>query len=317
MRTRFTLPTMLLFLAFGCDAPVANPTDAATSDAGTTEDTGTPGEDVGIDGGSSGCGTAAPDVSATPATEGLSIGRDGTIYFSVSGGVARITPDGTLETSWLRIPGASTVWGLVLDATNTHLYVGSPSLGQVVTVSGLDATPSFVTLATIAQPNGLTMGTDGFLYVSDFGNNDVLRVDVTDGTSESILMTPIANANGVAFTDTGTLLVDSYAGARVFELTLDASHHETGRTTAATGVGAPDGIAVDENGVLYVGDNNGRVLQMAADGTVDMVLASGLTAVANLEWGAGPLDCHHLYVASGGGVSRIELTVGQRVVPWH
>lgn len=316
MRTRFSIPTILLSLAVGCGGPATSDTDAAVHDAGTTADTGTT-EDTGVDGGSTGCGTAAPDVSATPGTEGLAIGRDGTIYFSVSGGVARITPDGTLETSWLRITGAGTVWGMVLDDTNTHLYVGSPSIGEVVTVSGLDGTPTYETLVAIAQPNGLTFGPDGFLYVSDFGGNDVRRVNVADGTDESILATPIANANGVAFTDEGTLLVDSYSGGRVFELTLDAAHHESGRTTAATGVGAPDGIAVDENGVLYVGDNNGRVLQIAADGTVDMVLATGLSAVANLEWGAGPLDCHDLYVASGDGVSRIELTVGQRVVPWH
>jgi sugar lactone lactonase YvrE len=315
MRTRFSFPSLLLILAFGCDAPVTPANDAAVYDGGS--DAGMV-DDVGIDGGGTGCGTAAPDLSATGSTEGLSIGRDGTIYYSVSGGVARITPDGTLEANWLRITGAGTVWGMVLDETNTHLYVGSPSLGEVVTVSGLDGTPTYETLIAIEAPNGLTFGPDGFLYVSDFAGNDVRRVDVTAGTDESILASPIASANGLAFTDAGTLLVDSYSGARVFELTLDATFHETGRTTAANGVGAPDGIAVDENGVLYVGDNNGRVLRMAADGTVDTVLVTGLSRVANLEWGAGPLDCHHLYVASGAGVSRIEdLTVGQRDVPWH
>jgi hypothetical protein len=315
---RFAFPCLLLALAFGCDSP------AAGTDAGGLTDTG--GADSGgeidggtgdVDSGGGGCGGAMPDLADTSGQEGLAIARDGTIYMSESGGVGRLLPDGTYDASWLSIPGAGTVWGMVLDATNTHLYVGSPSLGRVVTVSDLDSTPTFVTLANITQPNGLTMGDDGSLYVSDFGNDDVLRVDVTDGTSESILATPIGNANGLAFTDEGTLLVDSYSGGRVFELTLDASHHETGRTTAATGVGSPDGIAVDENGTLYVGDNNGRVLQIAADGTVDMVLASGLSATANLEWGVGPLDCHDLYVASGSGLSRIALPVGQRAVPWH
>jgi sugar lactone lactonase YvrE len=314
MRTRFALISILLGLAVGCDAPAAA-VDAATSDAGV--DSGAPPDDVGIDSGAAACGTGAPDVSSTPGSEGLAIARDGTIYFSVSNGVARIAPDGTLDTGWLHITGAGTVWGMVLDEDNTHLYVGSPSRGDVVTVSGLDGTPTFAPLVDIAQPNGLTLGPDGFLYVSDFGVGDVLRVNVADGTSESILAMPIGNANGVAFTDTGTLLVDSYSGARVFELTLDASFHETSRATAATGVGSPDGIAVDENGVLYVGDNNGRVLQIAADGTVDMVLASGLAGVANLEWGQGVLNCHDLYVASGDGISVIHLDVGQRVVPWH
>ncbi len=314
MRTRFLFPSLLLTLAFGCDAPVTPATDAFVTDGGT--DAGMT-DDVGIDGGAPSCGTAEPDLSGTGSSEGLTIGRDGTIYFSVSGGVARITPDGTLESSWLRITGASTVWGMVLDASNTHLYVGSPSLGEVVTVSQLDGTPTYETLVDVAAPNGLTFGPDGFLYVSNFSGNDVRRVDVATGADESILASPIQSANGLAFTDEGTLLVDSYSGARVFELTLDATFHETDRTTAAMGVGAPDGIAVDENGVLYVGDNMGRVLQIAADGTIETVLASGLPSAANIEFGAGPLNCHHLYVASGNGISRIELTVGQRAVPWH
>jgi hypothetical protein len=48
-----------------------------------------------------------------------------------------------------------------------------------------------------------------------------------------------------------------------------------------------------------------------------MTLQMGHSGTANLEWGAGVLGCHDLYVATGTGLTRIPLTVGQRAVPWH
>lgn len=346
------LSVPIVVVAAGCDGGSATTPDAGTSDAGTsdastsdagTSDAGTVGTDVGtstdagtaddasvsIDasslpdafagtdaGASPSCGTARPALDATSGTEGLVIARDGAIYYSVRGGVARIAPDGTIDEAWLRVASGATIWGLALDASQTHLFVAHASGGEVRVVTGLSGTLSQTRLAVVAQPNGLTVGPDGFVYASDFAGDAVVAIDPSSGATVTVTSAPIAGADGVAFTDDGHLLVTSYSDGTVVSLALDASHHETGRTTVATSVPSADGVAVDENGVLYVGGGS-RVFRIGAGGTPDATLQMGQPGTANLEWGAGALDCHDLYVATGGGLTRIALDVGQRAVPWH
>jgi streptogramin lyase len=288
---------------------------ATPNDAGT--DAGTPGADANVDGGTTtGCGTAQPTLP-TPAggTEGLVIARDGTIYYSVNGGVARIGTDGTNTAAWLTIPGATTIWGLALDATNTHLYICDVGAHRVRVATNLTTTPTQMMLATVAQPNGITVGPDGAVYVSDFSGNSVIRIDATTGTTTTVTASSIAGADGVAFTDDGHLLVTSYSAGTVLSLALDAAHHETGRTTAATGVGSADGVALDSTGTIWVGGGS-RVYRIGAGGTPDMMMTTP-GGTANLEWGSGVLGCHDLYVATGSGLRRITTTVVQRAVPWH
>lgn len=310
----------------GCGGTTSTDVDAASpgNDAASGIDSGTPNDAATVndaattsDSGTTGCtGTATPDLTGTSGSEGLVIARDGTIYYAVPGGVGRIGTDGVMNESWLPIASGATIWGLALDADDTHLYIADPSAGQLRVATGLSGTPSQSPLVAIAQPNGVTLGPDGAIYVSDFANDSVLRVDAATGTSTTVTASAISGADGVAFTDDGTLLVTSYAAGTVLALTLDASHHETARATVATGVSSADGIAIDENGVLYVGGGS-RVYRIGAGGTPDMTLQMSHPGTANLEWGAGVLGCHDLYVATGTGLTRIALTVGQRAVPWH
>lgn len=349
-RDAFLLLFSVPMMASGCDGGTAATTDAAsadaamidaaTIDAATTDaatiDAGTPGTDGGeppidaasfdastaldayaaVDGGGTSCGTARPALGATSGTEGLVIARDGTIYYSVSGGVARIAPDGTLDAAWLRVANGATIWGLALDASQTHLFIAHASGGEVRVATGLSGTPTSTRLAVVAQPNGVTVGPDGLVYVSDFAGDAVLAIDPSSGATTTVTSADIAGADGVAFTDDGHLLVTSYSNGNVVSLTLDAAHHETARATVATSVPSADGVAVDANGVLYVGGGS-RVYRIGAGGTPDTTLQMGRPGTANLEWGAGALDCHDLYVATGGGLTRIALDVGQRAVPWH
>lgn len=325
---RHTVLNAALVLALGCGggaSVVDAGSDAASSDAGTTpSDTGPAPSDAGAivdaggasDAGTAGCGTAQPALTATTGSEGLVIARDGTIYYAVSGGVARIAPDGTLDAAWLRIAAGATIWGLALDASNTHLFIGDPTSGQLRVATGLTGTPAQTPLVAVAQPNGVTVGPDGAVYVSDFANDAVLRVDPASGASTMVTASAIAGADGVAFTDDGHLLVTSYSAGTVLSLTLDGAHHETARATVARSVPSADGVAIDAAGVIYVGGGS-RVYRIGAGGTPDMTLQMGHPGTANLEWGAGALDCHDLYVATGTGLTRIALTVGQRALPWH
>ena len=289
--------------------------DDAGVDGGVVDhDAGTPGDDAGTPGE---CGAARPDLGGITGTEGLVIARDGTIYYSRSGGVGRMRPGAAPEHGFVSIGG--TVWGLALDAANETLYVGNPGHGvhQVDLTAATPAAGDFVN--DLGAPNGLTVGPDGFLYYSDFNGGRVYRVDPASGTRAEVTASMISGANGLAFESGGTLLVASYGTGRLLRLTLTAGV-ETGRATVTDDLSNPDGVAVAADGTIYVGDQGGAIpagVYSISAGVVTPV-RTGLSAPASVEFGAGALRCDDLYVAIGGGaMQRIEAVGEGAAVPWH
>lgn len=308
----------------GLPVDAAPPPDTGPPDAGAD---GGPVSDAEVDAGSGDagttpeCGTQRPDLTGTGGSEGLAIGRDGTIYYSVRSGVARIRPGVAAEPSWATIQTGATIWGMVLSADNARLYVGSPTTRDI---HAIDTTTGVVTPLTenVGAPNGLTLGPDGAVYASDFGGNRVIRVATDTGAVSVVTTSAIASANGVAFNDSGELLVGSYADGYIAALTLDADHRETSRRMVASDLGAVDGLAVATDGTLLATDQSAgpsRPRLIAVDGAgIATLLRAGLTSPANVEFGTGPLNCTDIYVATGAGVVRYEAgTWRQRAVPWH
>jgi sugar lactone lactonase YvrE len=164
--------------------------------------------------------------------------------------------------------------------------------------------------------NGLTIGPDGDLYYTDFGNPSgaVWRVNES-GQRTRVSTNAIAGANGLAFGADGSLFVNSYVNGTVFRLTL-TNNMESGRETAATGVGSADGLALDAMGNLYVGSMNMGLLRVAPDGEVTRLAT--ISGATNVEFGAGALRCTDIYVATGAGIRRYEMgTIPGADVPWH
>lgn len=331
-RTSFSL-ALLAALNACSSTPTSNPgvdaavpgSDAATQDVTATDDVTAPAdvtapEDATAPGDAPvviSCGSGQPTISGIRGTEGLVIGPDGTIYYSQNGGVGRLTPDGSPEGRWVTLQGASTVWGLALDTQRQRLYVGSPGTQSIFAVDLSASTPAATTfLRSAGQPNGLTIGADGTLYYSDFGGGHVYRV-TPEGMRTQITTARISGANGVAFGPDGALYVDSYSAGTLIKLTL-TDGLETARETVATGLGSPDGLAFDADGRIYVGDNRGRLIRLEADGSNPEVLGTGISAAANVEFGAGALSCTDIYVASGGTLFRYTMgTARGAAVPWH
>lgn len=263
------------------------------------------------------CGSERPALASTVGAEGVVIAADGTIYYSQSSAIGRITPDGTRTGAWVRVAGATTIWGLALDVPRRRLYAGSPITHSIHMVD-LSASPptASVLVASAGQPNGLTMGPDGYLYYSDFGGNHVWRVDA-DGMRTQVTTAAITQANGVAFYN-GDLYVDSYARGTLYRLTVQDGM-ETARASVATGLGSLDGLAFDAAGAIYVTDQRaGRLVRIAADGSTSGDILTGLSAPANIEFGVGALSCSDIYIATGSGLVRYEMgTANGLDVPWH
>jgi hypothetical protein len=264
------------------------------------------------------CGTAQADLSTVTGSEGLVIDADGTVYFSQASAVGRL-PAGAgakLDKAWAKLTGAATVWGLAIDRANKVLYAGSPATSTVYKVT-LGDTPTVTNLVTMAgQPNGLTMGPDGALYYTDFtGMGNVYRV-TADGTRTKVTTTTLAMPNGLAFGADGALYVDLFQAGSITKLTL-AAGLETARVdfVAKNMVNADDGLAFDAAGNAYVGFAGG-LSRVSADGKTITNLAKG-GATANVEFGAGALDCKDIYYVTGGKIARFTNDTAGAAVPWH
>jgi SMP-30/Gluconolactonase/LRE-like region len=330
MRQTFLLALCASLAACGDSTP-SNPTtsDVPVSDNGTSDTGGSDAStdaagdasadapaDVRPDAPAMQCGMMRPALTGTSGTEGVVIAADGTIYYSQASAVGRITPDGTRNGTWVRVTGATTMWGLALDVPRRRLYAGSPATRSIHVIDLSSDTPSAsVFLASAGQPNGLTMGPDGDLYYSDFGGGHVYRVSA-DGMRTQVTTSTISSANGVAFYN-GDLYVDSYSRGILWRLSVSGGM-ETARMMVASGLGNPDGLAFDATGAAYITDQMmGRLVRIASDGTTEDLL-TGLRSPANIEWGLGPLSCTDIYVATGSGLVRYQDgTVNGLDVPWH
>jgi sugar lactone lactonase YvrE len=290
----------------GAMAGAAGTGTAGAAGAGTAGATGTVA-----------CGTAQADLSMVTGAEGLVIDADGTVYFSQANAVGRLTPGaaGKLDKMWAKLTGAATVWGLTIDHAAKALYAGSPTTSTVYKVTLGDA-PVVTNLVTKAgQPNGLTMGPDGALYYTDFAAmGNVFRV-TADGTRTMVTTTTINQPNGLAFGPDGALYVDAFAMGAILKLTLAAGAETARSTFVAMGmVNAADGLAFDAAGNAYVGFSGG-VSRVSADGKTLTNLAKGGTA--NVEFGAGTLDCKDIYAVTGMKIVRVANDVAGAPVPWH
>lgn len=182
--------------------------------------------------------------------------------------------------------------------------------------------------ARFSSPSGLAVGPDGALYVADTGNQVIRKIDAhgnvstfagcaPDGSVTSTLCfdTPI----GVAVDATGMVYVSDSAHSRIRRIDPSGAVSEYAGSGSAGAADATDplqaqlndprGIALDDDGTLYVADfNNSAIRAVRHDGV--MTVAHDIPEIIGVAAGGGKL------FATSYEVNRVVQIQGGEVKPW-
>ena len=182
---------------------------------------------------------------------------------------------------------------------------------HVTTIAG-DGTPSFRdgTPASFAEPFGIVVAPDGTIYVSDAGESNRIRKIAADasvttvaGANEGFADGPGGQAafntpSGLALDSEGNIYVADTSNNRIRKINPQGivstlagdgnAGYADGPATQARFDG-PVGVAVDENGNVYVADSyNDRIRKISFDGQVSTVAGPGSGQAQKPGYADGP-----------------------------
>lgn len=212
----------------------------------------------------------------------LSLAKDGhgNIYFSGTGGIRKLTPDGIIHT----VARNSAAFSLTVSRDGVVYFSQSGSEIGRIDSSGLEyiagTSPNFVEnfgdggdakLGNFSNIAGLALDDDGNLFVADSGHHRVRKID-TSG-----ILTTVAGA---------TPIVGN-------QVPFEGSYSGDGGPAVEAMLNRPGGVAVGPSGTLYISDTgNNRVREILRDGTIRTVAGS---AVAGWFGDGGPATSAGLY----------------------
>jgi sugar lactone lactonase YvrE len=219
--------------------------------------------------------------AASGSVEGLAVGPDdGNIYvptfgFNTKGALTRpavlfvISPNGNvlnkvnITTHPPDPPASAHMLGLAFNPVTKDLLVLDFGAGMVLKVD-----PKTGNATKFAGPiansglNALTFDKNGNVYVSDSFNGKIWRTDqkgnnLTAWSSDPLLgpgtgLTPPFGANGIEFSNDGSVMyVANTAFHQIIQIPVSGGNAGTA-SIFITGINAPDGIAVDRAGNIWI-----------------------------------------------------------------
>jgi len=257
-----------------------------------------------------------PDLPGnTPvASEGLTVGPDGTVYtpsfgFNSKGPVSgpphlfSFTPNGQLLHDVALVnpapmPQPSTgLLGLVFQASSKTLLICDLFQGivwQADPKTGKSSVFLQTPFGSASGLNALTFDESGNVYVSDSFQGVIWKTGPGGGTpsifvdsqtlspqaANGVILVPPFGANGVVFNNEYTMMyVANTAYHSIVEVPVTLDQHDSASVTGSaavltTGINAPDGIAVDSHDNLWVVANQ--------EDEIDVIEPSSVTAKGTL-----------------------------------
>lgn len=252
------------------------------------------------------------DNAAGEYTEGVTVAGDGTVYVSVSplGQLARVNDDGTheivgqidgLEEGDLGMLGITahedgSVYGAVFssNAEVNGVWRFDVDAGEAERVAGTEQ---------VTMPNAVAFDANGAMYVTDTIGGAIWLVP-PDGTAEPWLQHEMLagteilgsgfpiGANGIAVnTEKGIVYVAVMEQASIVAIPV-MDHGSAGEPAVHAqfeGLALPDGIAIDDSGIVYAAQPAvNTVSRVTEDGDVEVVASGGnLDGPASVAVGPG------------------------------
>jgi len=228
------------------------------------------------------------------------------VAHTANGGVYTFQLTGLGEGGQLAIDGgqgnaltvnSSTALGQVsqvaVDASG-NVYIADPSNNRIVeqptsafgVTTGLNAT----TVGTgLSAPSGVAVDAAGNVYISDTGNNRVVKV--TPGGTQSVLGANVWVAGATCYPATGSPAGDCTLPTSVPSVAALGPDPPAGAVSGTTAppqyqFNAPQGLAVDTRGNVYVADTgNAAVVEIPANhnlgGAIPLLAGTGVTGFVN------------------------------------
>jgi gluconolactonase len=237
------------------------------------------------------------------------VDSDGSVYFSdvLGGGVYRWSADGAVETV---IPKRRGIGGMCLHADGGLAVSGRDVVhvrdGESRTLFALDGVTGF---------NDMAAGPDGSVYVGalrfmPFAAEEPVPGEIWKiGSAPEEIFGGIDWPNGIGFSPDGkTLYACDYASGEV--IAFDGEAHVFAQSPS----GDADGLAIDEEGGVWVATGNGKgVARFTASGDLEQVVDVPADFVSSVCFG-GP-DGRDLYVPTTGTLFRARVHVAGLPVP--
>jgi DNA-binding beta-propeller fold protein YncE len=267
---------------------------------------------------------------ATGSVEGITVGPDGNIYaptfgFNANGEITTppqlfvISPNGKIIRKVTIANSSPHVLGLRFNPATGALWVLDFGGGNVLNVD-----PNTGNSSILASPgagagiNALTFDASGNGYVSASFSGAIYKVPAAGGSfstwkADPLLgpgtgLTPPFGANGVEFSnDRKFLFVANTAFHQIIKIAVNGDGSAGAASIFVTGLNAPDGIAIDRSGNMWicanqedeivVVDTNGKAIAKFGDfnGLDEHGIARGLLFPASLAFNK---DSSILYVAN-------------------
>jgi sugar lactone lactonase YvrE len=253
--------------------------------------------------------------------EGPTVDGHGNLYFSdvLGGGVYRRDPDGEIATV---VPKRRGVGGIVLHADGGVVVSGRDIVhvrdGTNRTLLGIDDVLGWNDICADSAGHVYAGSIRFFVFDPDATAvpGELWRVDAEgDG---SVLYSHVVHANGVALSPGERTIYHSDTRSNVILVHTLADDGTAGdRRAFHFPPGAPDGMAIDAQGLLWVASAGaGCVVRLTPDGEIDRVLEVPAKTVTSVCFEAD--DGHNLYVVTadntdeperGGTIFRIPVDV--------
>lgn len=208
--------------------------------------------------------------------KGLAVDAEGTIYIADSGNnaIRKMTTDGTVETVTDQLNGPTDIvisqtGTLYVTDTLNHQVVEVDQDGNVRTVAGGGYTSDGDWLigdfadgnglaAQFNEPTGLAIDAEYNLYVSDKGNQRIRKV--TEGGEVTTVAGSGENTiEGTSYIEGG--YIDGVASQAKFNY--------------------PNGLTIDEEGVLYIADTYNHVIRKLENNQVSTVAGNGDSGITS------------------------------------